>query len=107
MAFAPYKTMLARIAYSFFYFFPLSFLLARFCSTRAKVVRSTLWLPTAVGVGLLTLTEACQAIAFHRAIDLTLIGCGLLMGLFAALSGVASMQGGKAQSFKSFQGVCI
>lgn len=107
VAFAPHKTLIARIAYSFFYFFPLSFLLARFCAIRAKNFRSTLWFPTAVGVGLLTLTEACQALAFHRSIDLALIGCGLLIGLVAALNGAASVQEGKAKLFKSFQGVCI
>jgi VanZ family protein len=105
VAFASHKTLIARIAYSFFYFFPLSLLLARFGSTRAEDFRSALWLPTGVGVGLLALTEACQAMAFHRAIDLVLIGCGLLISLLAALIGAASVQGNKAQSFKSFQEV--
>jgi len=106
VAFTPHKTLIDRIAYSFFYYFPFSFLLARFCSTRVKDCRSTLWLPITAGVGLITMTEACQAIAFHRALDLALLGCGLLMSLVATLSGVASVQASKTQSYQSFQSMC-
>jgi glycopeptide antibiotics resistance protein len=86
------KIPIAQIAYSFFYFFPLSFFLARWLSTRSRSFGSMWVLPTALAAGLLALTETSQALIFHRSLDLYLISYGILIALLGACSGVASSE---------------
>lgn len=107
VGFSPRNNLIARIAYSFFYFFPLSFLLARFCSAQCKDFFAMLLFPIVIGASLLTLTEVSQAFAFHRPIDPSLLGYGTLVCIIGAFSGVASSTWAKAGLSKNFQRIRI
>jgi Concanavalin A-like lectin/glucanases superfamily len=87
IGFGTRKTAFAQVAYSFFYFFPVSFLLAVFASTRSIGVVNTLLLPCAVGAGLLATAEIFQAFAFHRGMDIPLLGYGLIITTMGAVMG--------------------
>jgi glycopeptide antibiotics resistance protein len=89
VGFGTRKTAVAQLAYSFFYFFPVSFFSALFFSTRSGGPINSLVLPFAVAIGLLMLTEFFQAFAFDRAIDIALIGYGTTIAALGALSGRA------------------
>jgi len=92
VAFASRKSLTARIAYSFFYFFPFSFVLARSFSTRYPGFLRAFLLPTAIAAGLLSLTELFQAFSFARAVDLPLIGCGFLISAIGVFSGMVCVK---------------
>jgi hypothetical protein len=78
----------AKIAYSFFYFFPLACLSAVVLSPQYQGGTTTLLFSMAMGTSLVSVTEIAQAIAFDRAIDLPLLGYGALTGMIGALSGI-------------------
>lgn len=81
------KSVAARIAYSFFYFVPVSALIAGFLSTRLRHRTKILGVPIVVTTGLLGLTETCQAFLFHRTIDLQLIVWGTITAILGAYIG--------------------
>jgi VanZ family protein len=85
--FAATKNPIAQMAYSFFYFYPLSFLLSAFLSIQGKGLRAALLLPVAVATSLLSTAEILQALAFGRALDLPLMGYGAAVGMVGAGSG--------------------
>jgi hypothetical protein len=87
VGFGTRKTAVAQLAYSFFYFFPVSFFLTLFFSTRSGGPINSLLLPFAIAIGLLMVTEFFQAFAFDRAIDIRLIGYGLMIAGLGTLSG--------------------
>jgi glycopeptide antibiotics resistance protein len=92
IGFAVRRTPIAKIAYSFFYFFPLACISAIVFSIQRRRVSTTFLLPLAIGTGLLSLTEIFQAMAFHRPLDLPLLGYGTLSAMTGALSGIAFAQ---------------
>jgi glycopeptide antibiotics resistance protein len=89
VGFGTRKTAIAQLAYTFFFFFPVSFFLALFFSTRSRNLINSLLLPFSIAIGLLILTEFLQAFAFERAIDIPLIGYGLIIAALGGLSGRA------------------
>ncbi len=48
---------------------------------------------TAIGASLLSVTESFQAFVFDRAIELSLIGYGIVIGTVGALRGIAFTRG--------------
>ncbi len=87
IGFAARKTPIAQLAYSFFYFFPVSFFFASIFSSRSRSFMTTLFLPVMIGLSLLSIAEIFQAFVFHRAIDLPLISYGILIGVVGAFGG--------------------
>jgi Concanavalin A-like lectin/glucanases superfamily len=87
VGFGTRRTPIALTAYSFFYFFPVTFICAIFFLRRSRRVTKTLLLPAAIGIGLLSITETFQAIAFHRAVDISLIIYGVVVAALGTLSG--------------------
>jgi len=83
------KRPIAQMAYTFFYFFPVSFFLSAYFSTWSRANVTTWFLPFAIAVGLLSLTEIAQAFVFDRAIDLPLLGYGVLTSIVGVFSGKA------------------
>jgi len=83
------KNPIAQIAYITCYFFPVSFLLSIYFSTSSRVIATTQFLPFVITLGLLSLTEIAQAFTFDRAIDLPLIGYGVLISMVGVFSGKA------------------
>ena len=77
----------ARIAYSFFYFVPVSLLLTAFLSTRFQRRTNTLVVPIVLTAGLLGATETCQAFLFDRAIDSELFAWGGIAATLGAFIG--------------------
>jgi glycopeptide antibiotics resistance protein len=89
VGFGTKKTGLAQLAYSFFYFFPVSFFSALFFSRWSATPTNSLLVPFAIAIGLLVATEFFQAFAFDRAVDFPLIGYGLMIPALGSLSGRA------------------
>jgi concanavalin A-like lectin/glucanase superfamily protein len=89
LGFLVQKNQPAKLAYSFFYFFPLACLSAVVISPQRQGVTATLLLSMAMVASLVNVIEIVQAIAFDRAIDLPLLGYGVLTGMIGALSGIA------------------
>jgi glycopeptide antibiotics resistance protein len=89
VGFGTRKTAVAQLVYSFFYFFPVSFFLALFFSTRSAAPTYSLVLSFAIAIGLLMVAEFFQAFAFDRAIDIQLIAYGTMTAALGALSGRA------------------
>ena len=81
------KSVAARIAYSFFYFVPVSALLAAFLSTRLGQRIKILGMSIVLTTGLLGLTETGQALLFDRSIDLQLIAWGVIATTLGAYLG--------------------
>jgi glycopeptide antibiotics resistance protein len=88
IGFGTRKTALAAAAYSFFYFFPVSFLCATFLSRRANGLMSRL-LPFALGAGLCAVNEVFQMIVFARGADFSVIFWSLFMAALGTFSGQA------------------
>lgn len=86
--YAATKNPIAQVAYSFFYFYPVSFVLSTFLLTQGKSIHASLLLSVAIGTSLLSMAEILQAFAFGRGIDVPLIGYGVIVGLVGAGSGV-------------------
>ena len=86
VGFATRKTPVAQLAHSFVYFFPLSFFLSMFFSTRSGYAAKKWPAPVAIIAGLAVITEVFQASMLARAIDFTAIGCGILIGIMGVLS---------------------
>jgi hypothetical protein len=89
VAFGSKKNRLARMAYSFSYFFPVSFFLSWVLSKKSASRSMTLLLPAITAVGLLSIAEGFQAYVFARPVDLVLIGCGAVVGMVGALCGAS------------------
>jgi hypothetical protein len=81
------KTPIAQIAYSFFFFFPVSLFFSVFLSSRRNILNARVLISVAVGAGLLATTEIFQAFAFARAIDFPLMGYGVIIAAIASLCG--------------------
>jgi hypothetical protein len=89
IAFGSKKNPLAQMAYSFCYFFPVSFFLSWVLSKKSASCSMTLLLPTIIVVSLLSMAEAFQAYIFGRPIDLILLSCGAVVGMVGALCGAS------------------
>jgi hypothetical protein len=81
------KTPFAQMAYGFCYFFPLSFFLSIFVMAHLGDRMASLVIPTALGTGLLGITELFQAFGFIRSIDFSVIGYGIGAASIGSLSG--------------------
>jgi VanZ family protein len=88
------KTSVAQIAYISFYFFPVSLFLAAFFSRRVRGFVSTFLAPVGVGTGLLATTEIFQSFALNRAIDVPLMGYGVIIATIGSLIGVGFLKTG-------------
>jgi hypothetical protein len=84
------RTTVAAAAYAFFYFFPAAFFAAGFFSGRSRQLTHAVLLPAVVATGLLIAAELFQVFAFHRAIDLRLLGFGLLASVLGGWLGGVS-----------------
>ena len=82
------KTQVARAAYSFFYFFPVSFLFAAFLSRLSNGWLARL-LPLAISAGLCAATEFFQVIVFARTADYSVILWSVFMAGFGTFGGRA------------------
>jgi VanZ family protein len=91
------KRPIAQIAYTFFYFFPVSFFLSMYFSTWSRGFGTTWLLALIITISLLSTTEIFQAVAFDRGIDLPLIGYGVLTGSVGVFSGETFARGGQVQ----------
>lgn len=89
------KSMLARLAYGFVYFFTPGFFLARFLSDRMDARGRSLMVVMAAAGALLSVTAGFQAIAFRKAVDVPLIALGLLLAVCGALGGAKKPAAGK------------
>jgi hypothetical protein len=89
IGFATRKTPTAQIAYSFYYLFPVAFVLSAFFSTRSDVAHHRWLYALGITVGLSAATEWVQVLALQRSIDIPIIGYGLLIGLLGGLGGRA------------------
>jgi hypothetical protein len=85
IGFGPRRTPITRIAYSFFYIFPVSLILALY--KRADPVSGRPVLPVVVAMGLTLASESFQALAFNKSIDVSLLIGGTIIALLGALSG--------------------
>jgi hypothetical protein len=74
-----------------------SFLLSVLFSGQRRGLFAVLCLSTAIGSGFASLTEISQAFAFHRTIDVPLMGYGVLTGLIGAFTGITFVQGRAAR----------
>ena len=86
IGFGTSKTLGAQIAYAWFYFFPVSFVLSGFAprGLRDSIIASIV--PGGVAAGMLAITEIFQAYAFERTLDFRVMGCGLLVAGLGAFS---------------------
>jgi hypothetical protein len=81
------KNLFSQIAFSFVYFFPVSFFLSFALSRRPRSYTATVFVPATVAFGLLGATELIQAYNIPRAIDLSVSGYGIAAISLGALSG--------------------
>jgi glycopeptide antibiotics resistance protein len=93
IAFGTKNNPVAQMAYSFFYFFPVSFFFSWTLSRRSAGCRAILLLPAVLAVSLLSVAEVFQAYVFARPIDLVLLSCGAVVGMFGALCGASFAKG--------------
>jgi hypothetical protein len=88
VAFGTKNNPVAQMAYSFFYFFPVSFFWSWVLSSKsASSIR--LVLPAMIAVGLLSMAEGFQAYAFARPVNLFLLSYGVIVGTIGALCGAS------------------
>jgi hypothetical protein len=87
VGFGTRRTLITRFAYSFFYFFPVSFFLTLFFSTPADRVFKRVLVPIAIATGLAVLSEGFQALLFKRSLDESLLLAGIIIAMLGALSG--------------------
>jgi glycopeptide antibiotics resistance protein len=87
VAFSINKNPVAQIAYSLFYFFPVSFFFSFVFSRRFGGFLTTSLLPAALAVGLLSMAEVFQAYIFSRAIDLSLLTYGVIAAITGTFGG--------------------
>ena len=88
IGFGTRKTQVARAAYSFFYFFPVSFLVAAFLSSMVNPFLSRL-VPLIIGAGLSLVAEVFQVLAFTRETDHSVILWSMFMAALGTFSGLA------------------
>jgi glycopeptide antibiotics resistance protein len=81
------RTPITRIAYSFFYAFPVSLFLALSFRKHVDRVPGGLLLPVVVASGLVLASESFQTLAFSRFIDIGLLVAGTIMALLGTVSG--------------------
>jgi glycopeptide antibiotics resistance protein len=81
------RTLMAEAAYAFFYFFPAAFFSARFFAAQSRGFARATLLPAAIASLPLLAAELFQVYAFHRAVDISLIGVGLLVAALGAIGG--------------------
>jgi hypothetical protein len=87
IGFGTRNTALAQIAYTFFFFFPVSLFFSMFLSLRGSTLYARVLITVAIGAGLLAITEIFQAFAFDRAVDFRLMGYGVILAAIASLIG--------------------
>jgi hypothetical protein len=84
VAFGTKKSPLSQLAYSLFYFFPVSFFCSRALRARSVNYSITVLLAVTIAATLLGLAEYVQAHIFARPFDLHLLGYGVLVGMVGA-----------------------
>ena len=84
------KTGIGRLAYSFFFFAPVSFFCAAFVSGHAQTFMRKLSIPIMIATSLLSATELMQAFLFDRAVDSQLILCGAVISSIMGFAGMTS-----------------
>ena len=87
VAFSTPKNLLSQIAYSFVYFFPVSFFLSFVFSRRCGGFIVTLLLPVVIAISLLSMAEVLQAHLFARSVDWAFVGYGVVVVMAGALCG--------------------
>jgi VanZ like family/Concanavalin A-like lectin/glucanases superfamily len=87
VAFGTKKNPVAQMAYTFVYVFPVSCFLSLVFSQQFKGFIATLLTPVTIAVGLLSIAEVFQAHVFSRAIDLSLLGYGIIIAIAGAFTG--------------------
>jgi VanZ like family/Concanavalin A-like lectin/glucanases superfamily len=87
IGFGTRNTPLAQRAYSFFFFFPVSLFCSMFLSSGGSPLHARVLISAAAGAGLLAIAEIFQAFAFDRAIDVPLMGYGVIIAATASLIG--------------------
>ena len=78
----------AQIAYSWVFFFPVSFFFSRALSKRFPDCRLSLLVPAAIAVSLLSAAEMLQAHLFARSVDWVFVACGVVVVLAGAFCGI-------------------
>lgn len=89
VAFGSKKNPLAKVAYSFSYFFPVSVCLSWVLSKKSASYLIALPMPAIIAVSLLSMAEGFQSYTFARPVDLFLVGCGAVVGMVGALCGAS------------------
>jgi VanZ family protein len=87
VGFGTKKNLVSQVAYSLVYFFPASFFLAFIIARCRKDFIATLLVPAAIGMSLLGGTELFQAYNIARAINVSLLGYGIITIMIGAFSG--------------------
>jgi glycopeptide antibiotics resistance protein len=102
VGFGTRKTAVTQLAYTFFYFFPVSFFLVLFFLARSGDPTNSVLLALAITIGLLIVTEFFQSFAFDRRLDVPLLAYGLIIAALGAVSGrvFATNNGGLNTSWK-------
>jgi VanZ family protein len=87
VAFGTKKSPLSKLAYSLFYFFPVSVFCSWLLRARSYNYLISGLMSATAAVALLAMAEYVQAHAFARSVDLHLLGYGVLVGIVGALCG--------------------
>jgi hypothetical protein len=87
IGFGTTKTPIPEIAYTFFFFFPVSLAFSMFLLSRGSSLYAGVLISIAVSLGLLVITDIYQVFAFHRTVDFRVIGCGAILVTTASLVG--------------------
>jgi hypothetical protein len=98
-----HKTALGYLAYSFFYFAPMSFFCACWFSRLGQTVIEGLLKPVAATTVVLSATEIFQASIFNRTVDGRLIIYSLIVSSIMAITGVVFNRKDRAELLNSAQ----
>jgi hypothetical protein len=98
-----HKTAVGYLAYSFFYFAPMSFFCACWFSRVAQTAIGRILTPVAATTAVLSITEMFQASIFNRTVDGGLIVCGVIVISIMATAGLAFHKKTRAELLNSTQ----
>ena len=87
ISFGAPKHIISRLAYVFFYFFPVSYFVSLFLSQKLKNPMASLPIAAGVAIALMTLAELYQADNFGRSVDWALIFYGSVVAVVGVLCG--------------------
>jgi hypothetical protein len=93
VGFGTAKNPIAHVAYTVLYFFPVSFFLAAFLSTRFTGLPTRLIVATAGATGLFLVSEIFQGFAFDRTLDIMAIGYAVGIAVAGAVIGAIFVTG--------------